>query len=361
MVLQGDSVINLKGLRSKKKKMVDNSNRRPWSELPDALRYMITKLLGTIDYLMFGCVCRAWRLYAVANRQEFMASQPPLVMFMPNRSKRACYFYNIFDGRKYKAKLPNLVGKICYRISYGHELRVLNPPLEHNRVILASLETPLSKFVITAFRRYDSYLQFCRSTYADWSHCDCNDHWIFVDLTVYKRKLYAITTGAGIGVVNLNSCPYVTPLEVKSIPNLKGGLWLRGPDEQLLLINAIGNNHEVYELNFLKMEWVKMQNLGDQALFLDYYEGGLGFSNKTRWKDSERPSNGRYYFDRDNTTFGSTSWMSTCADCTISFVIREIQQWEPNYTFAECIEDNAEHSEDQTDVQNAECSAQDTG
>ena len=62
-------------------------------------------------------------------------------------------------------------------------------------------------------------------------------------------------------MVNLNSCPYVTPLEVKSIPNLKGGLWLRGPDEQLLLINAIGNNHEVYELNLLKMEWVKMQNL----------------------------------------------------------------------------------------------------
>ena len=115
MVLQGDSDINLKGLGRKKKKMVDNSNRRPWSELPDALLYMITKLLGTIDYLMFGCVCRAWRLYAVANRQEFMASQPPLVMFMPNRSKRACCFYNIFDGRKYKAKLPNVVGQICYR------------------------------------------------------------------------------------------------------------------------------------------------------------------------------------------------------------------------------------------------------
>ena len=102
-------------------------------------------------------------------------------------------------------------------------------------------------------------------------------------------------------MVNLNSCPYVTPLEVKSIPNLKGGLWLRGTDEQLLLINAIGNNHEVYELNFLKMEWMKMQNFGDQALFLDYYKGGLGFSNKTRWKDSETPFNGRYCFDRDNT------------------------------------------------------------
>uniref|UniRef100_A0A7N2KZ58 KIB1-4 beta-propeller domain-containing protein n=1 Tax=Quercus lobata TaxID=97700 RepID=A0A7N2KZ58_QUELO len=305
MVLQGDSDTNLKGLRSKKKKMVDNSNRRPWSEHPDALLYMITKLLGTIDYLMFGCVCRAWRLYAVANRQEFMASQPPLVMFMPNRSKRACYFYNIFDEGSIRQNSPTLLAK--------------------------------------------SFIG---------SHM------------VYKRKLYAITTVAGIGVVNLNSCPYVTPLEVKSIPNLKGGLWLRGTDEQFLLINAIGNNHEVYELNFLKMEWVKMQNLGDQALFLDYYKGGLGFSNKTRWKDSETPFNGRYCLDCDNTDIwfhfmdgrrNQSFLFMGRKYCTISFVIREIRQWEPNHTSAECIEDNAEHSEDQTDVQNAECSAQDTG
>ena len=57
MVLLGDSDINLKGLRSKKKKMVDNSDWRPWSELPEVLLYLITKWLGTIDHLMFGCVC----------------------------------------------------------------------------------------------------------------------------------------------------------------------------------------------------------------------------------------------------------------------------------------------------------------
>ena len=75
--------------------------------------------------------------------------------------------------------------------------------------------------------------------------------------------MYAITTDSGI-VVNLKSHPYVTPLEVKSIPNLKGELWLQGTNEQLLLIHAIGNN-EVYDLNFLKIKRVRIQIFGVQA------------------------------------------------------------------------------------------------
>jgi len=75
--------------------------------------------------------------------------------------------------------------------------------------------------------------------------------------------VYAITTDSGT-VVNLRSHPYVTPLEVKSIPNLKDELWLQGTDEQFLLIHAIGNN-EVYDLNFLKIKWARIQNFGVQA------------------------------------------------------------------------------------------------
>ena len=45
MALRGwRSDMNLKGSTSKKKKMVDNSDWRPWSELPKALFVRITKL-----------------------------------------------------------------------------------------------------------------------------------------------------------------------------------------------------------------------------------------------------------------------------------------------------------------------------
>ena len=100
--------------------MTDNSNWRPWSELPEALLYLITKWLGAIDYIMFGCVCRTWRLYFLAYRQEFMASQPPLAVFLPIRFKRDFYFYNIFDHMRYKTKLPNISGKFCSGTTCGY-------------------------------------------------------------------------------------------------------------------------------------------------------------------------------------------------------------------------------------------------
>ena len=98
MVLQGGSDLNLKGPRSKKKKMVDTSNWRPWSELHEVLLHLIANQLGAIDYLMFGCVCKGWRLYVAAHRKEFMASQPPLV-FLSTQAKRDCHFYSIFNRR----------------------------------------------------------------------------------------------------------------------------------------------------------------------------------------------------------------------------------------------------------------------
>ena len=137
MVLQGDSDINLRRPRNKKKRLVDNSNLRPWSELPEALVHQITKQLGAIGYLMFGCVCRGWRLYVVAHRQEFMASQPPLVVFLSTLAKRACYFYSIFDQKTYKATLPNLIGKSCYSLTCGYLVMEDKNKMRHSQIWLS--------------------------------------------------------------------------------------------------------------------------------------------------------------------------------------------------------------------------------
>nr|POF00420.1 hypothetical protein CFP56_74105 [Quercus suber] len=99
MALQRGSYINLTEPRSKKKRRVDNSDWRPWSDLPEALLDLIMQLLGAIDYLMFGCVCKGWRLCVAAYKQEFMAFHPPLFIFLSRNAKRACYFYRIFDHR----------------------------------------------------------------------------------------------------------------------------------------------------------------------------------------------------------------------------------------------------------------------
>ncbi|XP_023901298.1 uncharacterized protein LOC112013148 [Quercus suber] len=276
--------------RSKKKKMVDNNNRRPWSELPEALLHQITKWLGAIDYLLFACVCRTWRLYALANKQWFMASQPPfVVLFLTRGPKKFCYFYSIVDQRCFKALLPNLIGKELFGVSFGyliivdkkkisgseiwllnpftrHELRFPSPPNQFQYVNLASLATPLPEYIIICFSH--ECVQFRRSTDVYWTLYKYDNPFRINSLALFNGKIY-ISNEDDIKVLNLNSHPHLTLLKVKSNPNLEPG-WrkLLVFDKQLLVICGYSEN-EVYELNFLKMELVKIPNLGDQALFQD--------------------------------------------------------------------------------------------
>ncbi|KAK7828169.1 hypothetical protein CFP56_030481 [Quercus suber] len=324
MVLQGGSDMNLKGPRSRKKRMVDRSNWRPWSELPEALLELIAKSLCAIDYLMFGCVCKGWRLYVAAQRQEFMASQPPLVVLLSSYARRTCYFYSIFDQRLYKAILPNLVGKTCSGVYCGyfvmldkkksadsqiwllnpftrHELRFSSPPNPYFSFIFASLPTPSQEFVIIAIKGGYPFLQFHKSTDVNWTVYDYTDlfkghfaddfRW-FVGGAVFKGKIYMLTNHGDIGILNPNSHPYVTLLKVKGIGYRSCGLQLLAFEDKLLMIHrydTVWQQIQVYELNFLKMEWVKMQNLKDQALFLS--NKSSGFSDMTRWRGSQQTMN----------------------------------------------------------------------
>ena len=86
----------------------------------DDLLDLMTKPLGAIDYLIFGCVCKRWRSYAAQFRQKFMASQPPLVVLLSPYARKYCYFYSIFEQSLYKVKLPDLVGDRCSRVCCGY-------------------------------------------------------------------------------------------------------------------------------------------------------------------------------------------------------------------------------------------------
>ena len=105
---------------------------------------------------------------------------------------------------------------------------------------------------------------------------------------------FHLTSHAEIGILNLNSHPYVTLLKVKGIADLNCRLQLRllASDEQRLMIRGIieFDYHSVYELNFSKMQWVQWQSLGDQALFLGHRTGS-GLYNITRWKGHRQCAN----------------------------------------------------------------------
>ena len=147
----------------------------------------------------------------------------------------------------------------------------------------------LPQYVLIAFSTWCPYLQFCRSTDINWTVYDYsgkfdesqeNNHWKIIDGVVFKGKIYVTITHAEIGVLNLNSHPYVTLLKVNRNAKLKRGIWrFLVSGEQHLMIYAIScRNHKVYELNFSTMKWVKMQNFGDQSLFFDFPQSSGFFS-----------------------------------------------------------------------------------
>ena len=148
-------------------------------------------------------------------------------------------------------------------------------------VTLASLPTPSPELIIICFSL--ECLQFRRSTDVNWTLYKYDNPEMIYSLSLFNGKIY-ISNYEGIRVLNLNSLhPHLTLLNVKSNTNVYPESWqLLCFDKQLLLISGC-SDFEVYELNFLKMELVKIPNLGDQALF----QVGSKFSatsNITSWE-----------------------------------------------------------------------------
>ncbi|KAK9272143.1 hypothetical protein L1049_002514 [Liquidambar formosana] len=146
MVLKRDNNINFNMTRGKKKKSVNIGEWRPWSELPEDMLNLILKQLNLRDYFAIGGVCRRWSSFVEAYKQDYMASQPPLVVIISTHAKRSCFFYNIFDGRTHKALLPYFAGRSCFGFSCGYlimqdkncsnELWVVNPLTRDEHLLL---------------------------------------------------------------------------------------------------------------------------------------------------------------------------------------------------------------------------------
>ena len=163
----------------------------------------------------------------------------------------------------------------------GHELFFPSPPNQFQYVALASLATSLPEFIIICFSR--ECLQFRRSTDVNWTQYKYDNPNMIYSFALFNGKIY-ISNFEGIRVLNLNPLhPHLTLLNIKNNANVYPGLWqLLCFDKQLLLISGC-SDFEVYKLNFLKMELVKIPNLGDQALF----QVGSKFSaisNITSWE-----------------------------------------------------------------------------
>lgn len=114
--------------------------------------------------------------------------------------------------------------------------------------------------------------------------------WLIKDMTVFDGGIFFITDRSDIGVFNLKTCDFIL-LKLKDAPQLDARARLVASNAQLLIVYPIPPSYfQVYRIDFSRNEWVKVENLGDEALFIDTKSGRL--SNTTKWG---RRSNCLYY------------------------------------------------------------------
>ncbi|KAI4351533.1 hypothetical protein L6164_005891 [Bauhinia variegata] len=302
--LRGHGEVNPNGARNKRMKMAQDGNLRPWSDLPEALLDQITRHFGVVDYLMFGCVCKSWRSYTSAYKQEFLASQTPHILFLSPYARKSCYFYNPFEHKMYKALLPSLVGRFCAGITGGYlvmdnkkekadkPLWLVNPITRHElyfprsphrlcRIFLASVSIPRGELMLIGISMFRSVLQFCRSSDVQWTTYEFQGHELPIDGAFFKGKLYLITDVGRILQFDPSSPPYYIKLGVGSIPNPTLQMRLVASEEQLfVLVTSYEEHHRIYMLDFQMKLWITVQSLGDQALFIGNRIGSLGSCTK---------------------------------------------------------------------------------
>lgn len=63
-------------------KTIKTDDVGPWSSLNHDVLLLVMMQLGVIDFLAFSGVCKSWRLVALNNRKRFMASKPPMLMWI---------------------------------------------------------------------------------------------------------------------------------------------------------------------------------------------------------------------------------------------------------------------------------------
>lgn len=110
--------------RRKTRRRLESSVWGPWDLLPSDLLVRIMLKLDIIDYFSFSGVCRSWRLVTINFRKYYMERQQPLVVVRPKKTKRSCILYNMFDGKEYKAMLPDLCCKHFVGLSSGYLITI---------------------------------------------------------------------------------------------------------------------------------------------------------------------------------------------------------------------------------------------
>ncbi|CAH1416240.1 unnamed protein product [Lactuca virosa] len=205
-----------------------NGGATSWSDLEHAVLFKVMMQLGCIDFVAFSEVCKSWRSFAVSKKKMFMASRPPMLMWVlyhPDKINE-CYLED-FEGRKFKTLFPHSAHRKCVGLTCG-----------------------------------------------SWNHVSST--FPILDLHAFKGKIYALNNDFRLCEMNLNpQHPKLTLLKIKNClkPCFFHPKFVSLAGEKLYVIDHIPEEDEdlyrVQELDFGKMKWVLQEEktIGEEYAF----------------------------------------------------------------------------------------------
>ncbi|XP_061353037.1 uncharacterized protein LOC133297840 isoform X2 [Gastrolobium bilobum] len=262
------------------------------SQLPWDVLDIISKKLDFDDLFQFAGVCKNWRTFHKVYWRNFMLSEAPLLVLTSSYAKKAYFFVSISEQKVYRSKLDYFWGlsysgtSSGYLIMAGYDKLLLMNPFTRRKKEISTLAIqgilnyyyihPLlafakgsEEFIIVVFCKNYSSLHIYQSRHSCWvTYSVWGKPWKVVDFVVFNNTVYAITEKARIGVLGLNSA-CVKFLELKNTPSVKStSLKLVSSDGQLLVVHfEPKETFDVYKIDLSTMEWIRLETLGDLALF----------------------------------------------------------------------------------------------
>ncbi|XP_057435484.1 uncharacterized protein LOC130728144 [Lotus japonicus] len=298
--------------RGNKVKKVERNNDLPEVEknndLPSDVLGIIFRELDFDDLFEFAGVCKSWRIGHKHYLSDFMKSQSPFIVETALLANEVCSFLSVPDLKIYRSTMQYLsrlhyVGSSSgYLIMAGfdkqNEYLLLKNPFTRRmkkistsalegkvklwvcRALLAFVKGSEEFVIVVSALKHSSYgLHVYQSRNSSWISYSIRDR--VVALVVLHNTIYALTSQKKIGVLSLNSAR-VKFLNLKNTPEYPIRS-LFTSDGQLLVLNfEPGRKLNVYKIDFSTMEYVKLETLGDLAIFYSLYNCHA-LSNPGRW------------------------------------------------------------------------------
>ncbi|TXG67539.1 hypothetical protein EZV62_008814 [Acer yangbiense] len=271
-----------------------------WSDLPvEILPIIFQKLKDPCDIYRCGLVSVLWKSIATTILPPFLLlSNIGTFHFEAPLNKQSCSLFNTQTNETHEIFLPEVEKCWFSSSSFGwllticfeppHEVHLLNPftrdriqlPLSREfrrpydlRVITST--TPLNPTcLVLVIRCFQGAVAFCRpgdkywTFFEDFGRCEN-------DVVFYKGELYAVNAFGHLVHLHCNIPVAQKVLPVCSIEFLQRGhhCYLVELDGNLLLVvrytkELLTSGFEVYELDWVEKVWIKVKNIGNNAIFL---------------------------------------------------------------------------------------------